>query len=514
VKQLKKHQRQARWHVNRCKTRGKVIIPTGGGKSFIQAYTLSDFQRKDRSKGWRIHAIIAPRIQLALQHLYSFQQDKNACRLADYIPFALHSGGTGDEGNQAQDILVKGIEYSNLASGTSDVSLIQQFEIACKLKTDLVVFGTYHSFSRLIKALETLKEEYPHIAGICHFDECQYLVSNGFGSILDDTPFEKNIFWTATQKMTKDEEKGVGMQNVKKWGETLYRVTPKVLINAGVILRPRLHVLTVNTLGCELKDAEGVVIETFKVHREHTNPKLPVKMIVNSQGTKFIDYILNVGRKFHSAYPDVDIFAISSFHGALYYNSQTHTTTELKRKEWLDLLRTTKRDSVILHYDIISEGIDVDGITGTLIMRNAGLGKLTQIIGRTLRLYGEDRTRHTNSELNVNNLEDWIKPAGIISVAAIFGDGGMSSDDMQTVQDLVKALRTSGFNPMENVIIHTPKGKDEEEENPDRVQSELEKKQKMLTNFEEIFKLKDNMVETLAEIRILDNADLATPAEW
>ncbi|NJO61105.1 MAG: hypothetical protein HC836_23425, partial [Richelia sp. RM2_1_2] len=147
---------------------------------------------------------------------------------------------------------------------------------------------------------------------------------------------------------------------------------------------PRLHVAQANTTGDELLDAAEIVVETYKVHTKES--KIPVKMIVNTGGTKFIEHLFN-GNFVRGNLPGVDLFAISSKHGALQYVAKTGKIIDFsgKRKEWLTAIKNCKT-AIIFHYDIISEGIDIDGITGTLIMRNNGLAKLIQIVGRTVRL--------------------------------------------------------------------------------------------------------------------------------
>ena len=81
---------------------------------------------------------------------------------------------------------------------------------------------------------------------------------------------------------------------------------------------------------------------------------------------------------------------------------------------------------MIFHYDILSEGIDVDGITGVFLMRNLGLAKLLQTIGRAIRVY------KPNPE---------IKKQAWISVAVLNGD----EDDKERVKFFINAIRNSGF---------------------------------------------------------------------
>jgi hypothetical protein len=102
---------------------------------------------------------------------------------------------------------------------------------------------------------------------------------------------------------------------------------------------------------------------------------------------------------------------------------------------------------LIFHYDILSEGIDVDGITGVALMRQLGLAKLLQTIGRAVRVY------KPNPELK---RQAWI------SVPVLNGD----EDDMVQVGETVRAIRNGGYNISAESVHETGKSRhqgDEEE---------------------------------------------------
>lgn len=470
--------------------RGCVILPTGSGKSYLQALALNSYQNKRQGVS-RIHAIVAPRIQLALQHLNSFRDYQKDNSLTQYRPFALHSGGTGDDGGDASDYMIHDVAMRNINSGTSIDSIIQEFTFAQNLKVDLVVFATYHSLDRLFSAVEILNAELDYnVAGLGQFDECQYLVSQGFGTYLTTTPFDKNIFYTATRKTTADSQNGLGMDNIAKWGEIVFLKTPVEMYNAGIILRPRLHILGVHGGDDELDVDEGIVIETMKVHMSEAHESLPTKLVVNTRGTDYIEHIW-AGKHFKAALPDVDIFKISSATGAWYYNAATGEEESLSREDWLAKIKLVS-NCIVLHYDIISEGVDVSGLTGTLMMRNSGMAKSIQMIGRVLRLCDVDRENLKNGLINVNNPFGWIKPTGLVTVPIVFNNGVMDSDDAEYVRSLVNDLRSAGFDPSENVIIHEPRGTVDDDDIPPITGDDNEKKMKNC--FDSIFELVEDVL--------------------
>lgn len=478
------------------KDRGKYISPTGSGKTLVQLMALNSFQQRGTHLR-KIHAIVSPRIQLAVQHLYSYNKNKkhiiytgyNEC---DYLPFALHSGGLQDDGSKFCDFLINNIYCNEIKSGTSVDEVLKAWEHANRLNVDLVVFVTYHSFMRLVEAIEKINENSVYnVAGLSHFDECQYIVSNQFGNILRDTPFEKNVFWTATEKTTKDSVNGLGMKNVATWGEEIHRNTAREMIDGKIILRPRLHILTMKTTGDEFIDAENCVVETYIKHCQES--KIGVKLIVNTGGTSFIERLFN-GNAVKSELPNVDLFAISSIHGALYYSAKTKITKSLNRRDWINEI-TDSKTCIIFHYDIISEGIDIDGITGTLIMRNHGLTKVIQIIGRTLRLYIIDRMNKHN--LSIDDLGQWQKGYGFVTLPIIEGSD-KTNDDIAYIKQVIEWLRSEGYRPEEDVIISEPRGEDDTGDEPDQI-NKKKKKNKTTQYLNEILDIK-NYVEPIESL--------------
>ena len=96
---------------------------------------------------------------------------------------------------------------------------------------------------------------------------------------------------------------------------------------------------------------------------------------------------------------------------------------------------------MIFHYDILSEGIDVPGITGVCLMRNLGLAKLLQTIGRAVRLFKEN---------GINT-----KKQAWVSVAVINGD----EDDKERVKRFVNAIRDGGFDISAEDVTETGKAR-------------------------------------------------------
>jgi len=116
----------------------------------------------------------------------------------------------------------------------------------------------------------------------------------------------------------------------------------------------------------------------------------------------------------------------------------------VKRKEFMSKLKECE-NALIFHYDILSEGIDVDGITGVAIMRNMSLAKLLQTIGRAVRLYKPDPSK---------------KPQAWISVPVVNGN----EDDMARISFVIRTLRNGGFDISKEDIHDTKNERHEKEE--------------------------------------------------
>ena len=105
----------------------------------------------------------------------------------------------------------------------------------------------------------------------------------------------------------------------------------------------------------------------------------------------------------------------------------------VKREEFLKKLNEVD-NALIFHYDILAEGIDVDGITGVIISRNMTISKLLQTIGRAMRIY------KSNPKL---------KPYAWVSVTSKNDDNEMRD----FVIDLIDELQDEGFDMSENVTF-------------------------------------------------------------
>jgi superfamily II DNA or RNA helicase len=149
------------------------------------------------------------------------------------------------------------------------------------------------------------------------------------------------------------------------------------------------------------------------------------------KGTDDVKTIIDNLSTIKAEMPSHDIFTITSKNGAM-INGKKVTRNQFLQ----DLKEGKEHNALIFHYDILSEGIDVDGITGVCLMRNLGLAKLLQTIGRAVRIYKPAPE---------------LKKQAWISVAVLNGD----EDDKERVKYFVNAIRNGGHDISKEDIVIT-----------------------------------------------------------
>jgi superfamily II DNA or RNA helicase len=384
---------------------GRVVMPTGAGKTFVEAAFL-DWQRDNNSKT-RIHLVLAPRILLANQLISEYRKFSGLA----YRVIAFHSGHY-----EPDDETIQWKE----ANSTRVSDVVEAHANAVKNNQDLVVFSTYHSCGKLADIeFDTL------IA-----DESQYCVTENFSDAVKQLNARAKMFFTATEKFTAS-QKGRGLNNESIYGKRLYYISPAELIRLGLIVPPRMHIMHGETRS-EERSIISEVLEVAKEQDKLTRPDLGFsKILFAMKGTDDVKTIEDNITRLRSEMPEHDIFTITSKTGAKINGKK------IRREQFISELKN-RENCMIFHYDILSEGIDVDGITGVFLMRNLGLAKLLQTIGRAIRVY------KPNPE---------IKKQAWISVAVLNGD----EDDKERVKFFINAIRNSGFDISAEDIVETGK---------------------------------------------------------
>ena len=492
--------------VNKLKTdkKGIVCLPTGTGKTLIQATIIAQDILNHQNE-FRLYVINAPRIMLSYQlmkEVYSYLMNNHI--EARYM--CVHSGGQADmedlekirvESNQTSDDTVP---FSEIESGTSPSTIREMILKSRSQNLPLVLFSTYNSadhieYARFNNIPEDIKEEeienfekptiekfenedsfldslrkwerveyyknktipdfnertYDKIDIVMN-DEAHYLIQERFYNILSILKSERCYFFTATT-VNSPSDKGRGMNNVESYGELLYMMTPREAIERGKMVRPRLHFLLSYGTTYTINDYEtslGVIIEESFLQHQYVLKGVNPKVLVSVKGVGDIKRFFESKEYKKMIRNGTTIYAVASDESI----GNDINGVKVTRQQFLKQLKSDGRDRskrlVVLHYDILAEGIDISGFTGILPLRTLTKSKFLQTYGRAARLDFDDRSRLESGEIKSNDLSEFVKPYAWVIVPAIIHE---NSDNKEHIGNLITELRSYGFNPSDDVII-------------------------------------------------------------
>ncbi|KAI9549453.1 hypothetical protein GHT06_001853 [Daphnia sinensis] len=244
----------------------------------------------------------------------------------------------------------------------------------------LVVFSTYHSCGKLSDFhFDTLLA-----------DESQYCTAEEFSKGVSDINSKVKLYFTATERHTAGEN-GRGLNNVNLFGERLYQIMPATLIELGYIVPPRLHIMHSDIPVPKNKKKKDMTLEEGEIHQRAVVNKVielakaQHELTVGDLGFSKILFSLNTTD---------DVKAIRD-------GERINGVQCSDRDAFLKEVKVEGRNCLLFHYDILSEGIDVDGITGVCIMRDMGLAKILQTIGRAVRVYKPDPSKKKQAWISV-----------------------------------------------------------------------------------------------------------------
>ena len=426
--------------IERVKTesafKGRYIYPTGAGKTLIESLILN--HQIDRCDGG-IHLVVAPRIALLIQLMGEYREF-----IGDrYLPIGLHSGNEEPESDDSDWM-------RRTQRNTTDLNVVKSEIGYAKSKgKSAVVFSTYHSLHKLTSKFGTFSFD-TMIA-----DESQYCVSENYFQQIKDIDAKIKLYFTATERHhTKNDGSKAERSNDNEevFGKSLGSETVKDLVERGILVEPILHLMLGEAISRQdeknqksseeprkadqetlIAEAQHIAIEQRKmVHKD-----LHAKTLFACRKAENVEIIVDLKsnkenlNKLQRKVPDHTIFTIISKKpfGAMIDG------VPVNRKSFLERLASCDGNALVFHYNILSEGIDVDGITGVALLRKMGDAKLMQTIGRCLRPYKKDPS---------------LKPHAYLSVPIIEG----SLHKNENLNDIVRKILESGLDiNSEKVVI-------------------------------------------------------------
>lgn len=415
--------------------------------TFCQAAIIADDIINNGN--FQMYVVNAPRIVLTyqlLKEVYGFLTEANI--EARYM--FVHSGGKINE-KELEDIRIKAnldganIPFSEIGSGTNIADIREMMLKAKKQNLPLIFFSTYNSADKI----EEARKGFNPISIILN-DEAHYLVQEQFHDILNILKSNRCYFFTATTISTPSDT-GRGMNNKESYGDILYSMTPRQAIDLGKMVRPRLHfVITDGVYNTDdyNKSLNKIIKDTFEQHSKILTKTLP-KILVSAKGTQDIISFINSREYQQLLKEDVSIYAVAS-------NDEVGNNINGEQVSRQDFLKRLKLDGldvnkklIVLHYDILAEGIDVSGFSGIMPLRTLSKSKFLQTYGRAARPNVEDRKKLDNKEIKVNDLVSMNKPYAYIMIPSVYNG---NEDDKANVIQLITELRDYGFNPNEDIV--------------------------------------------------------------
>ena len=411
---LRPHQLRAYDKINEHDC-GQIIIPTGGGKTYIMiADCLRQLTKNSVSK---TIVVVAPRILLANQLSTEFLE-----HISDVDVCHVHSGETHHFSTTKTDEIENW--YHN--------SIKNQ-----------IIFTTYHSLHRLTDSLDVEIDT-------IYFDEAH----NGTGKSFFESIkviANRNIrryFFTATPRISRSKNNisaERGMNNAEIWGDTLEQTAAQELIDSGTILFPKVIPFDTDRERTKL-NAHEVDCDNLKDILTSITDNNP-KVLVSAPTTRILWNMLTHTDIRSWLYSEqYNIMHITSKHGAIINGKK------VGREEFFKTLTLWGKDDtkkmIIFHYSILSEGINVPGLTHSVMLRNLPNIEMAQTIGRVIRIHEKDKVSMKEGKIPAGAYNLYHKSFGQICVPISGKYGKRIADRLQSV---VSYIFIEGIPPLSYV---------------------------------------------------------------
>jgi hypothetical protein len=211
-------------------------------------------------------------------------------------------------------------------------------------------------------------------------------------------------------------------------------------------------------------DKHKEVVKKFSFSPTTIGPK----MIVVCDCQSSLEGIMNskVMKEYKTSHQTVNLCGLSSNFGIEINGNKKPKANNREKQSLLKEMRGWKSadEAIILHVDMIGEGIDVAGITAIMPFRNFGKIKFLQNIGRGTRLVKNDRERLYREEILPADLKSSDKGGKYVKPYCWLVLPVLSSDYKDTKERYAKYILTLrkdyGFDTSEMVVLTSGPGED------------------------------------------------------
>ena len=325
-------------------TKGQVIVPTGGGKTMCM---ITDAHNQFKYGNQTI-VVVAPRILLAEQLSNDFIKIIDNAKVLH-----VHSGESK--------------HFSTTNPNTIGDWVVNNWN------DNKIIFTTYHSLNRIQQSSIPVNTIY--------FDEAHNSVQKHFHvatKFFATTNNRRCYFFTATPHHTATDNKA-GMNNEEVYGKVLEQVPAPELIDAGIILPPK---VVVNQLDM-IKDRKITIEEDADSILSSIDSHSVDKVLICARRTKQITNLMSNSKLSTELY--------GRGYNWMYITAKTGAFingVKVSRVKFFETLNKWGKDNtrfVVLHHSILSEGINVNGLEAVLFLRTMNYTGISQTIGRVIR---------------------------------------------------------------------------------------------------------------------------------
>jgi superfamily II DNA or RNA helicase len=286
-----------------------------------------------------------------------------------------------------------------------------------------LIFTTYHSLNKLIS---------PNInIDLIHFDEAHNSIRNDFYPVVEQISAntDRCYYYTATLKYREDmNNNSAGMNNTEVYGGIISSVSAKSMVEEGHIVPAIVETKVI----ADVRNSKDINFAAERdcntlldiiLNEEHTQ-----KVLIPVPTTKIMIRML-AETEFLSEMNshDYSVCWITAKYGAFIDNQK------VSREKFFNTISEWGADPdkkfVILHHSILSEGINVSGLTACVMMRNMDCIAALQTIGRLLRLDKRDAENLKNGSITPDQKDKFVKPFGVVYVPVYENNHGKKTRD-------------------------------------------------------------------------------------
>jgi predicted helicase len=408
--------------------KGYLTAGTGAGKTF----TFITDCRRFLTPG-NVIVVVAPQHLLSEQLFNEFDEHLSD---ADFVYRQVSSDSRTWQRNRNN--LKFRIKVQPQSSTTTIDEIEEIYSIAQKAQQPLILFSTYKSLKRVVAANIPVT--------VAYFDEAHNAADNdSFDAVEDISALANHAYYFTATPRRSESTTGRGFDNSAVYGEHIANIKFGDLVESGSIVEPVLHLQVSNAEKRNLDEISADVdtlMETVNYYETEHYETGAHKILVACRGTANIQGMRLAMIKWAND-KGYDLLSVDSVNGG--YMNETQISSPNAKGKFLaklnELGEDLTRKMIVLHYDMLGEGIDVKAFTGTVFMRNICSNiKAVQAMGRVIR----------------------SSPGKKYGIVTIIQHGDDTDDAWYCMAGIVNQLLTQGV-PVDEIVTEVSgRGKEDE----------------------------------------------------